>query len=122
MRVAPKVALAWAFDLRLRLRRFQRLGRGRAFLERQIVAQHQKALRPGAQDVEQAGQGGDLVTIHLHELQRRRVGGGGPGLTDELMALCKTTLAPDEYPRWVEYVTELPKTATGKIQRYKLRG
>jgi benzoate-CoA ligase family protein len=45
----------------------------------------------------------------------------GPALTEELMALCKRTLAPYKYPRWVEYVTELPKTATGKIQRYKLR-
>jgi acyl-coenzyme A synthetase/AMP-(fatty) acid ligase len=42
-------------------------------------------------------------------------------LTDELMALCKKTLAPYKYPRWVEYVPELPKTATGKIQRFKLR-
>ena len=45
-----------------------------------------------------------------------------PSLTDELMALCKKTLAPYKYPRWVEFVPELPKTATGKIQRYKLRG
>ena len=37
-------------------------------------------------------------------------------------ALCKKTLAPYKYPRWVEYVPELPKTATGKIQRFKLRG
>ena len=27
-----------------------------------------------------------------------------------------------KYPRWVEYVDDLPKTATGKIQRFKLRG
>ena len=27
-----------------------------------------------------------------------------------------------KYPRWVEFVSDLPKTATGKIQRYKLRG
>ncbi len=47
--------------------------------------------------------------------------GGGPDLTDELMALCKKTLAPYKYPRWVDYVSELPKTATGKIQRFKLR-
>jgi benzoate-CoA ligase family protein len=47
---------------------------------------------------------------------------GGPALTDELMAVCKKTLAPYKYPRWVEYVAELPKTATGKIQRFKLRG
>ncbi|HYX02005.1 MAG TPA: benzoate-CoA ligase family protein [Reyranella sp.] len=51
----------------------------------------------------------------------KQAGAGGPALTEELMALCKTTLAPYKYPRWVEYVTELPKTATGKIQRYKLR-
>jgi len=51
----------------------------------------------------------------------KEAGGGSPALTNELMALCKTTLAPYKYPRWVEYVEELPKTATGKIQRYKLR-
>lgn len=26
-----------------------------------------------------------------------------------------------DYPRWIEFVQELPKTATGKIQRYRLR-
>ena len=34
----------------------------------------------------------------------------------------KRTLAPYKYPRWVEFVDELPKTATGKIQRFRLRG
>ncbi len=33
----------------------------------------------------------------------------------------KAILAPYKYPRWVSFVDELPKTATGKIQRYKLR-
>src|SRR6516225_6803586 len=33
----------------------------------------------------------------------------------------KTTLAPYKYPRWIEFHAELPKTATGKIQRFKLR-
>ena len=33
----------------------------------------------------------------------------------------KSRLAPYKYPRWIEFVTELPKTATGKIQRFKLR-
>jgi benzoate-CoA ligase family protein len=51
----------------------------------------------------------------------KQADGGGPALTDELMAHCKKTLAPYKYPRWVEYVTELPKTATGKIQRFRLR-
>jgi benzoate-CoA ligase family protein len=51
----------------------------------------------------------------------KQAGGDDAALTDELMALCKKTLAPYKYPRWVEYVPELPKTATGKIQRFKLR-
>jgi benzoate-CoA ligase len=33
----------------------------------------------------------------------------------------KARLAPYKYPRWVEFVNDLPKTATGKIQRFKLR-
>jgi benzoate-CoA ligase len=47
-----------------------------------------------------------------------------PGmLLDEvtLKAHVKSQLAPYKYPRWVEFVPELPKTATGKIQRFKLR-
>ena len=34
----------------------------------------------------------------------------------------KDKLAPYKYPRWIEFIGELPKTATGKIQRFKLRG
>jgi benzoate-CoA ligase len=34
---------------------------------------------------------------------------------------CRKNLAPFKYPRWIEFRTELPKTATGKIQRFKLR-
>jgi len=40
----------------------------------------------------------------------------------DLQAYVKSKLAPYKYPRWVEFVDELPKTATGKIQRFKLRG
>ena len=39
----------------------------------------------------------------------------------ELKAFVKTLLAPYKYPRFIEFVTELPKTATGKIQRFRLR-
>lgn len=44
-------------------------------------------------------------------------------LTDEaqLKAFVKERLAPYKYPRYIEFVTELPKTATGKIQRFRLR-
>ena len=37
-------------------------------------------------------------------------------------AYVKNRIAPYSYPRWVAFVRDLPKTATGKIQRYKLRG
>lgn len=39
----------------------------------------------------------------------------------ELKAFVKDRLAPFKYPRLIEFVPELPKTATGKIQRFKLR-
>ncbi len=42
-------------------------------------------------------------------------------LAEELKKHVKDQLAPYKYPRWVEFVSELPKTATGKIQRFKLR-
>ena len=40
---------------------------------------------------------------------------------DELRAFVKDKLAPHKYPRLIEFVDELPKTATGKIQRFRLR-
>jgi benzoate-CoA ligase len=43
------------------------------------------------------------------------------GLADTLKNHVKDRLAPYKYPRWVEFLPELPKTATGKIQRFKLR-
>jgi acyl-coenzyme A synthetase/AMP-(fatty) acid ligase len=46
---------------------------------------------------------------------------GTPALADALKQHVKDRLAPYKYPRWVEFVAELPKTATGKIQRFKLR-
>jgi len=39
----------------------------------------------------------------------------------ELRAFVKERLAPYKYPRQIEFVPDLPKTATGKIQRFKLR-
>ena len=44
-----------------------------------------------------------------------------PALAEALKQHVKDRLAPYKYPRWVEFVAELPKTATGKIQRFKLR-
>jgi benzoate-CoA ligase family protein len=45
----------------------------------------------------------------------------GDDMTAELLKLCKGGLAPYKYPRWITFVEELPKTATGKIQRFRLR-
>jgi acyl-coenzyme A synthetase/AMP-(fatty) acid ligase len=46
---------------------------------------------------------------------------GSPQLEAELKGFVKDKIAPYKYPRWIEFVSELPKTATGKIQRFKLR-
>src|SRR5262249_29115978 len=46
---------------------------------------------------------------------------GNDKLADELKAFVKDKIAPYKYPRWIDFVVELPKTATGKIQRFKLR-
>jgi 4-hydroxybenzoate-CoA ligase len=43
------------------------------------------------------------------------------GLQDALKEQVKAKAGPWKYPRWIEIVDTLPKTATGKIQRYKLR-
>jgi benzoate-CoA ligase len=42
-------------------------------------------------------------------------------LSEELKQFVKQHLAPHKYPRFIEFLSELPKTATGKIQRVKLR-
>jgi acyl-coenzyme A synthetase/AMP-(fatty) acid ligase len=42
-------------------------------------------------------------------------------LKQELLDHCKNGLARYKYPRWINFVPDLPKTATGKIQRFRLR-
>ncbi len=46
---------------------------------------------------------------------------GSTQKADELREFCKTQIAPFKAPREIEFVTELPRTETGKLQRYKLR-
>lgn len=46
---------------------------------------------------------------------------GSTALAAELVDFCRKGLAPYKYPRQVNFVAELPKTATGKIQRFVLR-
>ena len=47
--------------------------------------------------------------------------GGAQADEAELQAFVKERLAPHKYPRLIEFVPDLPKTATGKIQRFRLR-
>ena len=42
-------------------------------------------------------------------------------LTKSLQDHVKATIAPYKYPRAIEYLSELPKTQTGKLQRFELR-
>jgi benzoate-CoA ligase len=45
----------------------------------------------------------------------------GDALAEDLIGHCKSQIAAYKRPRWIEFVDELPKTATGKIQRFRLR-
>jgi benzoate-CoA ligase family protein len=46
----------------------------------------------------------------------------GEEMAEALRAHCREALAHYKYPRWFHFVETLPKTATGKIQRFRLRG
>jgi 2-aminobenzoate-CoA ligase len=48
-------------------------------------------------------------------------GQGSPAIAKELQDFVKQEIAPYKYPRRVEFVDALPRTATGKLQRYRLR-
>ena len=45
----------------------------------------------------------------------------GPDVAEDIKKFVKTRLAAHEYPREVEFISELPMTATGKIMRRKLK-
>ena len=61
-----------------------------------------------------------LVKPEAHIILKE-AGDGNDGLAAALLEHCKDGLARYKYPRWFNFVEELPKTATGKIQRFKLR-
>ena len=51
----------------------------------------------------------------------RAADAAGEDTVRKLQAHCRERLAPYKYPRWIEFRSDLPKTAPGKIQRFKLR-
>jgi benzoate-CoA ligase len=64
---------------------------------------------------------GDGLTRPKACVVLKDAGSAGDALADELKQFVKSRLAPYKYPRFVEFLPELPKTATGKIQRVRLR-
>ncbi|MGO9685018.1 MAG: AMP-binding enzyme, partial [Beijerinckiaceae bacterium] len=54
-------------------------------------------------------------------LKNFRQDDGSRALYEELKVHVKREIGPWKYPRWIEFVDSLPKTATGKIQRFMLR-
>ncbi len=46
---------------------------------------------------------------------------GNAPMVEELQAFVKKTIAPYKYPRSVQFLAALPRTETGKLQRFKLR-
>ena len=56
-----------------------------------------------------------------HAFVTLRPSASAPGLEESLKAFAKEKLAGFKCPRWVSVIEELPKTATGKIQRFLLR-
>jgi benzoate-CoA ligase len=65
-----------------------------------------------------APDGDELIKPHAYVVPRDGVAGDEAALKAHVKAL----LAPYKYPRWITFLPELPKTATGKIQRFQLRG
>ena len=63
----------------------------------------------------------DGLTKPMAFVALRGGGAGSPDLAKELQQFVREHLAEYKRPRWVEFLRELPKTATGKIQRFKLR-
>jgi benzoate-CoA ligase len=83
----------------------------------EALASHPEVLEAavvGAEDADGLTKPFAFVVLH-HDVPLRTQ------LELDLKAHVKAHLAPYKYPRWIEFVDDLPKTATGKIQRFRLR-
>ncbi len=63
-----------------------------------------------------------LIKPKAFVVLKQKPDGSSRALYEELKVHVKRTIGPWKYPRWIEFVDGLPKTATGKIQRFMLRG
>lgn len=84
------------------------------------LMEHPAVLEAGVVGVDVEG----FMKIRAHVIPRGGVPGGADAdaLVAALQSLCKEKLQRYQYPHIVRFETELPKTMTGKIQRYVLRG
>ncbi|WP_092000690.1 benzoate-CoA ligase family protein [Paraburkholderia lycopersici] len=83
-----------------------------------VLAQHGAVLEAAVIGVDQ---GGLVKTCAFVVLRHEVRDTSHEALAEQLKAFVKTRLAPHKYPRDIVFVDDLPKTATGKIQRFRLR-
>lgn len=83
-----------------------------------VLMQHDAVLEAAVIGVDQ---GGLVKTCAFVVLKREAQDVPPQSLVGELKAFVKSRLAPHKYPRDILFVEDLPKTATGKIQRFRLR-
>lgn len=81
------------------------------------LAQHDAVLEAAVIGVT----GSDGLTKTTAYVVLRNGESGDPDIEHELQAYVKQHLAPFKYPRSIHFIDDLPKTATGKIQRFRLR-
>jgi benzoate-CoA ligase len=79
------------------------------------LMRHEAVLEAAVVGKDEAGLTRTLAYVVL------KSGTGDEALAESLKAFVKGQLAPHKYPREIRFIGELPKTATGKIQRFKLR-
>jgi benzoate-CoA ligase len=83
-----------------------------------VLMEHEAVLEAGVVGVDVEG----FMKIRAHVILNPGVSGVGDALVVELQNRCKERLQRYQYPHVVRFEEDLPKTMTGKIQRYVLRG
>ena len=95
-----------------------------------VAAEALAAIHPGNELVITHGNGPQVGLLALQSAKDPSLsrpypfdalGAETQGLHDQLKEHVKQKIGPWKYPRWIDVVDSLPKTATGKIQRFKLR-
>lgn len=90
-----------------------------------VLVQHEAVLEAAVIGVDHEGLVKTCAFVVLkqgaQEARAQNTDNGDAALADALKAFVKARLAPHKYPREILFVDDLPKTATGKIQRFRLR-